>query len=46
MPEYSRGIKWNDPIFNISWPIKSSIISKKDSSWKLLEKETDDGQKN
>jgi dTDP-4-dehydrorhamnose 3,5-epimerase len=33
MPEYARGKLWNDPIFNISWPIKSPIISDKDRQW-------------
>ncbi|EGP92877.1 dTDP-4-dehydrorhamnose 3,5-epimerase [Nitrosarchaeum koreense MY1] len=33
MPEYARGKLWNDPIFNISWPIKSPIISDKDEHW-------------
>ncbi|MFC1844698.1 dTDP-4-dehydrorhamnose 3,5-epimerase [Thermodesulfobacteriota bacterium] len=26
-PEYSKGIKWNDPILGIKWPIKNPIIS-------------------
>jgi len=33
MPEYARGKLWNDPIFNISWPIKSPIMSDKDKQW-------------
>ncbi len=33
MPEYERGKLWNDPIFNISWPIKSPIMSDKDKQW-------------
>ncbi len=33
MPEYTRGKLWNDPIFNISWPIKSPIMSDKDRQW-------------
>ena len=33
-PEAEMGIKWNEPIFNIDWPEKISVISKKDSSWK------------
>ncbi|QLH10215.1 dTDP-4-dehydrorhamnose 3,5-epimerase [Nitrosarchaeum sp. AC2] len=31
MPEFARGIRWNDPQFNITWPIKSPILSEKDS---------------
>jgi len=33
MPEYSRGIKWNDSNFQIKWPLKPTIISKKDQSY-------------
>jgi len=33
--EYEQGIRWNDPEFNISWPIDPTIISERDSSWKL-----------
>lgn len=35
--EYSRGISWNDTAFQISWPLKPTIISKKDLSYKMLE---------
>jgi dTDP-4-dehydrorhamnose 3,5-epimerase len=33
MPEYARGIRWNDPSFNISWPIDVAVISGKDKSY-------------
>jgi dTDP-4-dehydrorhamnose 3,5-epimerase len=29
-PNFASGIKWNDPIFNINWPIKKPILSEKD----------------
>jgi dTDP-4-dehydrorhamnose 3,5-epimerase len=32
-PEAEKGIKWDDPFFNINWPEKISVISTKDSSW-------------
>ena len=32
-PELSKGKKWDDPIFNITWPISKPIISIKDSEW-------------
>jgi len=32
--ESERGIRWNDPTFNINWPLKPTLISKKDKSWK------------
>jgi len=41
-PDYSRGIRWDDPFFRISWPIIPPIISKKDLCWKLFKKLIDD----
>lgn len=40
-PELCGGIRWNDPKFNILWPIKEYnikklIITDKDSQWNLL----------
>lgn len=29
-PEQERGIRWNDPKFNIQWPIEPLVISEKD----------------
>jgi dTDP-4-dehydrorhamnose 3,5-epimerase len=35
--EAEGGVRWNDPQFNIIWPIKEPIvISSKDSSWPLF----------
>lgn len=34
MPEYSRGIRWDDKEFDIKWPLKPTTISKKDLSYK------------
>jgi len=31
LPSYARGVRWNDPIFNIIWPLDDITISKKDS---------------
>ena len=36
MPEYTMGIRWDDPKLNIKWPIKPTAISQKDQSWELL----------
>ena len=33
-PESSRGIRWDDETFKISWPVKPKVISVKDMSWK------------
>ena len=32
-PEYESGIRWNDPMFKINWPLEPTVISQKDSSW-------------
>ena len=32
MPEYSCVVRWDDKAFGITWPIKPTVISKKDSS--------------
>jgi dTDP-4-dehydrorhamnose 3,5-epimerase len=39
-PKYENGIKWNDPTFNIKWPLKPTSISKKDMNWKDCELKT------
>ncbi len=31
-PKYERGLKWDDPKFNIEWPIVPNIISDKDKA--------------
>lgn len=36
MTDSARGVLWNDPAFQIKWPIKSPILSKKDLSWDLI----------
>jgi len=33
MPEFAKGIRWNDTTFNIKWPNKSPIISNKDNEY-------------
>lgn len=33
MPDYARGIRWNDPVFNIEWPIDIAAISEKDMQY-------------
>jgi dTDP-4-dehydrorhamnose 3,5-epimerase len=32
-PEYARGVRWNDPAFQIRWPDDAPIISERDSSY-------------
>jgi dTDP-4-dehydrorhamnose 3,5-epimerase len=31
-PEHARGVRWNDPAFDIAWPHEPSIISDQDRS--------------
>jgi len=31
-PGAERGLRWNDPAFNIQWPVEISIVSEKDGS--------------
>ncbi len=33
-PESAQGIRWNDPVFKIKWPLISSSISNKDRNYK------------
>ncbi len=32
-PGFERGLRWNDPAFNIEWPIREAIVSDKDAKW-------------
>jgi len=36
-PENDRGISWNDPTLNISWPIQTPNLSEKDAKQPTLE---------
>lgn len=36
-PGYERGLRYNDPFFNIEWPLPVSVISQKDAAWPLFE---------
>ncbi|AFS83789.1 dTDP-4-dehydrorhamnose 3,5-epimerase [Candidatus Nitrosopumilus sediminis] len=39
-PKAECGIHWNDPSFNIKWPIDEKIITEKDNSWILYDEKT------
>lgn len=43
-PELERGILYNDPSFNIQWPVPVEIISEKDRSWELFIQEENTNQ--
>jgi len=32
-PENERGVRWNDPQFDVKWPIEPVEISQKDGNW-------------
>jgi dTDP-4-dehydrorhamnose 3,5-epimerase len=31
-PEYEKGFRWDDPTFNIKWPMKPTFMSEKDKN--------------
>ena len=32
-PELARGVRWNDPMFGIEWPIADPTISERDATY-------------
>jgi len=32
-PDFERGIRWNDPLFGIEWPIGDPLVSQKDAGY-------------
>lgn len=32
-PQYDRGLRWNDPLFELSWPRKTMIVNDRDNSY-------------
>lgn len=36
-PGYERGLRYDDPLLEISWPLSVTEMSTKDSNWPLLE---------
>lgn len=39
-PDYERGVRWDDPAFNIDWPDTPSVISERDRSHPDFQMET------
>lgn len=35
-PGYERGLRYDDPFFNIKWPLEITEISEKDKNWPLM----------
>jgi dTDP-4-dehydrorhamnose 3,5-epimerase len=36
MPEYARGIRWNDPAWGIRWPIADLVMSSRDRAFPVF----------
>lgn len=36
-PEHERGVRWDDPAFNIDWPFQPTVISEKDRNHRDFE---------
>lgn len=36
-PESERGVRYNDPAFDVKWPIEPTEISAKDNAWPLFD---------
>jgi dTDP-4-dehydrorhamnose 3,5-epimerase len=35
-PDYEAGVMWNDPALGIDWPVKTPILSERDTRWPPL----------
>jgi dTDP-4-dehydrorhamnose 3,5-epimerase len=35
-PQLSRGVRWNDPVLGIDWPISRPILSERDRQLPLI----------
>ena len=42
-PGYERGIRYDDPVFGIEWPLEVAVISDKDAAWPPFEPVTSEG---
>jgi dTDP-4-dehydrorhamnose 3,5-epimerase len=36
MPEYEHGVRYNDPVLSIIWPLQAGVISTKDQCYPLI----------
>ena len=37
VPTAARGVRFNDPAFDIKWPLDATVVSDQDRSWPLVE---------
>jgi len=38
-PEAARGVRFDDPAFQIKWPLAATVVSEQDRNWPLLQPE-------
>ncbi|HEU4939658.1 MAG TPA: dTDP-4-dehydrorhamnose 3,5-epimerase [Vicinamibacterales bacterium] len=43
-PELERGVRWDDPVLGINWPVSSPRLSPRDSRWPALSEHVGDEQ--
>lgn len=36
VPQAERGLRWDDPVLGLEWPVPVEVISAKDAAWPLL----------
>ncbi len=36
-PDFSSGVRWDDPAIGVQWPVAPALISEQDKSWQLLD---------
>ena len=41
-PNHESGVRFDDPLLGIKWPIKPTVLSKKDRAWGLIEHRMDE----
>ena len=37
-PALARGIRFNDPAFNIQWPLPATMVSQQDLDWPIMKR--------
>lgn len=37
VPELERGVKWDDPMLAIEWPVEDPVVNGRDAGWPILE---------
>jgi dTDP-4-dehydrorhamnose 3,5-epimerase len=37
-PESARGVRWDDPVIGITWPVDNPVLSARDKSYLLIER--------